>query len=319
MSSAGAEFPDSEDSSFETMKRVFLDSEDLEAFARDVMRLPPNSRFTNSWEEFEEQLNPMFSNLIDMSGADREFLVEFFRIYKGHLDRLQTDTLRKSRVSQSPEDYLITAVFLGEFRDIVEKIPTLLEDIDRVKQLFSCYIALFARLILIEKEDGWEISDAVIDDIGYTRYYSQRAIGQTPEQDPEEVDPDTLRAEVLKQASALAYEKIEISAQDAAELANLSAYEVVEEINLYEIPNFTISPNLAERLNRAAIKDGASVSQIINRILESQLPPHPQQEFDIDKNDPFFLARERALTSFSGEGPETDASELDEILYDPSE
>ena len=196
----------------------------LDALTTELLKLPPEARFRDSIEVFEEHLSrefgspDAFESQLPNWNEDRskEFLEEL-------LERVLRRTLEEIWYVRDPAPSLLVAVGFVTIQHGLRNAQAM--DKQSRVVVFSSTLGYFARLYHVaEYEADTPASEELWRDTARLIYHVEQAVDGEPEtiDDPESDDITDLKSEIRRLGAVIAYSRLDISVGRGAELAGVS-------------------------------------------------------------------------------------------------
>lgn len=223
--------------SSETMVNVLevfasiLDLPDLVESAETIVSLPPEKRFTEAKEIYEDLLRDSEGNGTEyventLPTVKKEVIVpRLLSTIQDILSTLEEDTLEGILVDRNNDrGYLVLSLYLEKTRQVFSDIE-LYRDDECLETLISTGVALYSRIFLISLREENEITEDMLRDIVRAEYYRKKAISQEFGDNPEKLPISIVEKKILLEGATLAYTELDISVSRGAELAGVSSDE----------------------------------------------------------------------------------------------
>lgn len=230
-----------------------------------VMELPPEDRFTNSYQLMKELIQEEFGDEESLKSnypwlADEGFLDRLNRLLQETVLETQRKVLQGIYFKRDAKEHLIVAVLVEKFgRSLYLAINNSDElNEEEINKAISCSLALGGRLYdLVESvdseideevvEENEKINNEVVMDIKRAEYYLSQISKEPSPESPEEREIGEIRREVIESGAVLAFELLDISVSRGAELADLSEDEFTDLLEQYGISSI-YGPDSVEEL-----------------------------------------------------------------------
>lgn len=225
---------------------VFLDFLDepgigLQDIAKEIQSLPPEQRFTDSFEVYFKLFgisDPEEADVGDLPGdfenvlADsdkRSTLLRLLQLIDQEAAKLEQESFDRLLSDRDQDlDFLLFAVYLLKLRDILGTLESRIRneaEADDTTQLLSELAALHSHFILIALGEKSEFDESILRDTLRYDFYDRMRQGRDPKQDPDELERDEVVAELGRQGAVAAYDRLSISVSRGAELGGIHRKE----------------------------------------------------------------------------------------------
>lgn len=244
-----------------TLELIYTDFGDwLTELTRDVLKLPPEARFTESSEVFEEHLTREFGSPDAFESQLPNWNEEHAKEFSVELvERVLRRTLEEIWYVRDPEPSLLVATGFASIQHGLRHAQHM--DEQKRNIAFSSTIAYFARLYDVAEvgptdaqsdEELWRDTARVI-------YHIERSVdGESETIDNSESDDLTeVKAAIRRLGAVIAYSRLDISVSRGAELAGVSVPAFRELLAQSDVaPRF--GPSNADDLFDGALGDDES-------------------------------------------------------------
>jgi hypothetical protein len=225
----------------------------IEGIVEDVLRMPPEKRFTESMDVVEEHARNEFGSVdafrSQIPTANPEKMRRLFRTL---FEKLQKDTLQGVFHHRKPTAHLVLVAAYQMVLDATEQISET-KDNEEQKRLFSTLFALVLRiydLSATEEADENEALEELALDVQWANFVLR---GESAESDPRESDIEATD-DVRIFGSMIAYAELNISVNRGAELAQTSTDEFEKMLQKFGVrPRY--GPESVEDLHRDSVDE----------------------------------------------------------------
>jgi predicted HTH domain antitoxin len=231
----------------------------LDGLATELLKLPPEARFTESIEVFEEHLTREFGSPDAFESQLPNWNEERSKEFSEELlERVLRRTLEEIWYVRDPAPSLLVAVGVVGVQYGLRNAQTMNEQSRSV--VLSSTLAYFSRLYHVaESGDGNAPSEDLWRDTARLIYHVERAVDGESEtiDDPESEDLTELKTEIRRLGAVIAYSRLDISVGRGAELAGVSHPAFRELLEQSDVtPRF--GPSDADDLFDGALGDDES-------------------------------------------------------------
>jgi len=220
-----------------------LDLPGLVDVSKDILKMPPEERFTRSFSKFatiygideDKELEEVddgdfeekFLSVLD--NVPENFFGRFIRFTKGLVED-SIDTLANRLVSERGNERhtLILAVFLEKYYSVLKIFEEMhYQDRyeDSLAELNSIFATLNSHLVLIVIGKKEQIDEDLLRDILRADYYMSKLDHEELSYNPNKISLEEVERRVVKQGSLSAYDRLDITVSRGAELAGLPTSE----------------------------------------------------------------------------------------------